>query len=81
MNFFIKSISFLFILNFVISLLVLNIQWGRKTFVLKNSEKTKQALRTESKSVFVRLFELKNSVFIELNKDFEKRKKVRLNYE
>ncbi len=81
MNFLVKSIGFIFVLVVVVALLILNIQWGRKAPLSKNIKKQGVESYQQSRPVFVTLFELKKNVMIELDKDFKKRKKVRLNYE
>ncbi len=81
MNLVAKSLSFLFIFLLVVALLILNIQWGKKNPQLKNSPQSFDTTLKKKETVFVELFELKKNVFMELEKDFKKRKKVRLSYE
>ena len=81
MNLIAKSLSFLFIFLLVVSLLILNIQWGKKNPPMKNSPQSLDASLKKKETIFVTVFELKKNVFMELEKDFKKRKKVRLSYE
>lgn len=81
MNFIAKSLGFISLFLLIVALLVLNLQWGKKIAPLKNTFHSPDIPLKKKETVFVLLFELKKSVFIELEKDFKKRKKVRLSYE
>ena len=81
MNFLFKSIVLFFVSTSVISLLILNGNWGKKHIAEKKKIEPVSEIRKAPKSIFVNLMDLKTSVIAEFEADFKKRKKIKLSNE